>query len=86
MTEMGRETQAAVDALVHRLANRGPGTDDEPFAMEYVQALIGRGWRPTNARPAPAWQRSSGSGQPPTEEWRRARAELAGRREPKDAA
>jgi hypothetical protein len=86
MTGPDREIKSAVDALVYRLANRQPGTDDEPFAMEYVQALIGRGWRPTNARPAPVWQRPSGSGRPPTDEWRQARAELDARHEPRDAA
>ena len=49
MTELDREIQAAIDALVHRLRNR-EDTDDEPFAMEFVQAMIGRGWRPTEAR------------------------------------
>ena len=55
MTELDREIQAAIDALVYRLANRDPGTDDEPFAMEFVQAMIGRGWRPTEARRSKPW-------------------------------
>lgn len=60
------ETRAAVDALVHRLRNRGDA-DDEPFAAEFIAALKGRGWRPTNARPAPDWhQRPAGHrGTPP---------------------
>jgi hypothetical protein len=54
MTSRERETQAAVAALVHRLQNRGDGegqfaTDDKPFALEYVTALIGFGWRPFEA-------------------------------------
>ncbi len=52
MTELDREIRAAIDALVHRLKNRTEGTDDEPFAMEFVQAMIGRGWRPTPAKTA----------------------------------
>ncbi len=54
MTELDREIQAAIDALVHRLKNR-EGADDEPFAMEFVQAMIGRGWRPTEARRSKPW-------------------------------
>ena len=49
MTELDREIQAAIDALVYRLQNRAEA-DDEPFAMEFVQAMIGRGWRPTSAK------------------------------------
>jgi hypothetical protein len=48
--DLDRETKSAVDALVYRLKNREPGTDDEPFAQEYVIALRARGWRPTEAR------------------------------------
>lgn len=50
------ETTAAVDALAHRLRNRDPGTDDEVFALEFITALRGRGWRPTEARTAQPWQ------------------------------
>jgi hypothetical protein len=55
MTELDTETQAAIEALVHRLKNREDGTDDEPFAMEFIQAMIGRGWRPTEARRSKPW-------------------------------
>lgn len=54
MTDLDRETAAAIDALVYRLKNREPGTDDEPFAQEFVMALRHRGWRPTEARAS--WQ------------------------------
>ena len=57
------ETRAAIDALVHRLKNRGDA-DDEPFAAEFIAALKGRGWRPTNARPLPDWHYRKG-GTPP---------------------
>ena len=70
------ETRAAVDALIHRLRNRDPGTDDEPFALEYVTALRSRGWRPTEARVQPAWKLPTGHGVDPTEDYRAARREL----------
>ena len=49
MTDLDRETQAAIEALVYRLKTR-TDEDDEPFAQEYVTALRARGWRPTEAR------------------------------------
>ena len=64
MTELDREIAAAVDALTHRLANRDPETDDEPFAMEFVQAMIGRGWRPTEARRAKPWSKTEDGDSP----------------------
>lgn len=51
------ETRAAVEALTYRLRNRDPGTDDEVFAGEILVMLRGRGWRPTLAKPPPAWNR-----------------------------
>ena len=77
MTELDREIQAAIDALVHRLANR-EGTDDEPFAMEFVQAMIGRGWRPTEARRMVPLKPQPGAGSGPSEE---TRAELEAARQ-----
>jgi len=51
------ETAAAIDALVHRVRNRdaairdgGDYPDAEPFALEFLTALRGRGWRPTPAK------------------------------------
>ena len=61
MTELDREIQAAIDALVHRLKNRDD-TDDEPLAMEFVQAMIGRGWRPTKARRSKPWTTDKAEG------------------------
>jgi hypothetical protein len=60
------ETTAAVDALVWRLRNREPGTDDEIFAREYLIALRARGWRPTEARKPADWQppKPGGSAEP----------------------
>jgi hypothetical protein len=87
--DLDREASAAVDALVYRLRNREPGTDDEPFAQEFITALRARGWRPTEARPLPEWRRPAGSGAEPNEDWQRARAELGEKlsnRPPQDAA
>jgi hypothetical protein len=77
-----RETAAAVEALTRRLANRDPGTDDEVFALEFITALRARGWRPTEARARPAWQRPHGGGSGPNDEWREIRAETAAREHP----
>jgi hypothetical protein len=68
-----RETKAAVDALVHRLRNRGD-SDDEWFAQEFIAALKLRGWRMTPATPSPAWDRKFGGGANPGDEYRAARA------------
>lgn len=59
--ELDRETARAVAALVHRLKNRGDA-DDEFIAREFMMALRGQGWRPTNARTGPDWRRRSGDG------------------------
>ena len=81
MTELDREIQAAIDALVHRLRNR-EDTDDEPFAMEFVQAMIGRGWRPTEARRLAPPKPQLGGGTGPSEE---TRADLEAARQRMDA-
>jgi hypothetical protein len=69
------DTTAAVEALAYRLRERdvamrdGAGhADAEVFAREFVTALRGRGWRPTEARVLPAWKPPAGSGaMPPTD-------------------
>ena len=78
------ETTAAVDALVYRVKARdaairdgGDYPDAEPFALEFLTALRGQGWRPTEARAPSAVKFPAGSGTGPTEEWRRIRAERA---------
>ena len=55
-----QETSAAVEALAHRLRNRdaamndgGDYPDAEPFALEFMTALRGRGWRHTEAKAKP---------------------------------
>ena len=75
MSDLDRETQAAIEALVYRLKTR-TDEDDEPFAQEYVMAMRARGWRPTEARVVPNWRHPAGRRAEPTEEWKRARAEL----------
>ena len=74
-----RETTAAIDALAHRLRNRDPGTDDEVFALEFITALRARGWRPTEARPAPDWKLPARHGTEPTDDYLAARAALNAR-------
>jgi hypothetical protein len=68
------DTTAAVEALAYRLRERdvamrdGAGhADAEVFAREFVTALRGRGWRPTEARVLPAWKPAAGvsGGEPP---------------------
>jgi len=84
MTELDSETRAAIDALVFRLKNRGDA-DDEPFAAEFIAALRGRGWRPTEARPGPDWRRASGdakvpdAGRPGSADYLAAKAAMAAR-------
>ena len=57
MTELDRETNAAIDALEYRLKLRDEAVRDGldypdagPFALEFLTALRGQGWRPTPAR------------------------------------
>jgi hypothetical protein len=51
------ETSAAIEALAHRVKARDKAIRDgddhpdaEPFALEFLTALRGRGWRPTPAK------------------------------------
>jgi hypothetical protein len=81
-----RETAAAVTALTNMLKLRdtaireGHASDAEVFAREYVTALRGHGWRPTEAKPPPAWRRPAGTGsQPPADMLAELRADLAAR-------
>lgn len=82
--EVEAETRAAVKALVHRLQNHGDtdlsGADAEPFAVEFMTALKGRGWRPTPARPSPDWRQQGGhGGNGPTGEYLAEKAKLLAR-------
>lgn len=48
------ETTQAVEALAHRIRQRDSEAeheaDAEVFALEFMTALRGRGWRPTSAK------------------------------------
>jgi hypothetical protein len=98
MTELDRETRAAVEALTYRLKNRDPEVDDEFIAREFMTALRGRGWRPTEARSLASWTHPAGPGStPPADVLRELRRDLEAKaaaareseeaaREPEDAA
>jgi hypothetical protein len=76
MTDLDHETRAAIQALAGRLRNRDPDVDDELFAAEFITALRGRGWRPTEARVMPSWKPAGTRGDhPATGEFRQIRAE-----------
>lgn len=88
MTDLDRETSAAVEALAHRIRNRDAAIlggsdceeigDSEVFAREFLTALRGRGWRPTEARVLPSWKPGQpGSGKPPAGLLEELRADLA---------
>jgi hypothetical protein len=95
MTDLDRETTQAVDALTHRLRNHlaavrngGDCEDPEVFAAEFITAMRGKGWRPTEARlhtaPPPV---VPGSGaRPPADLLAEARARFAEATARKDAA
>ncbi len=58
-SHLDEASRAAVSALAHRIRNRDVAEerdDAELFALEYVVAMRGQGWRPTEARPAQPWQ------------------------------
>lgn len=90
------ETTAAVEALAHRLRNKGD-EDPEVFALEFMTALRGRGWRVTSAKAQPD-AHAPGAGLPSdpnvAEMVRRTRADVEATREafraaqhnPQDAA
>ena len=78
------ETTAAIEALADRVRVRDAAmndgedyADDEVFAREFITALRGKGWRPTNAAPAPVHQ--TGAGLPKREDAVAAVAELKAR-------
>lgn len=75
------DTQAAIDALTYRLRKRdaalrgeadaGEPDDPEVFALEYLTAMRGKGWRPTPAEVS-SWkdQAHGGDGLPVGQEAR----------------
>jgi hypothetical protein len=85
------DTSAAIEALAFRLRNN---RDEDPdvFALEFITALRGHGWRPTEAKAKPD-PHTPGSGLPQASEvadlLARTRADLAARAvrtDPQDAA
>ena len=67
------DTAAAIEALAYRLRNN---RDEDPdlFALEFMTALRGRGWRVTNTAPPPV--HPAGAGLPKREDAVAAVAEL----------
>jgi hypothetical protein len=70
VTALDHEITQLTEALVYRLRNRGDdegqyATDPELFAKEFTAALLGRGWRPTEARRVDWRDMATGSGEPP---------------------
>ena len=87
-TTHDEESRAAIDALVYRLRNRDDETDDEVFAAEFIAALRGRGWRPTEAKPVPTWQEQAGNrdqGDAPSSEYMDIKRRMAARQAHKEA-
>ena len=77
MTGLDREIAAITEALTFRLRNRDQYPDDpELFAKEFTQALLGRGWRPTEAGRHDWHDLPKGVGTPHSEESKQAVAEL----------
>lgn len=77
-------TRAAVAALAHRVRQRDDSdepADAEVFALEFLTALRGQGWRLTEARPA-HWNQRPPDGAislTPSEEFKLAREHIARR-------
>lgn len=64
---------------ITRILGMRQGVDHAVIALEILTALRGRGWRPTQARPQPAWQATARhKAAPPTAEFRSARKALDG--------
>jgi hypothetical protein len=79
-------TRAAVAALAYRVRERDVAdepVDAELFAVEFMNAMRGHGWRPTEAvRPSDAWKTAvTAEGTGPNAEFRAAREHDARRRQ-----
>jgi hypothetical protein len=75
-----QEKRDAVAALAHRIRNIGD-TDPEVFALEFITAMWGRGWRPTETRPFP-WRPRTGPGAPPSAAYLKAKEAMSGTADP----
>lgn len=67
------DTAAAIESLAYRLRQRdeamrngGEYADPDPFALDFITAMLGNGWRHLEAlakpKPAPAGESRTGSG------------------------
>jgi hypothetical protein len=76
------DTQAAIDALAHRLRKRDEAirdgaeyADADPFSLEFITALRAQGWRVTPAKVYQLPQRADGgTSDGPSEDYRAIRA------------
>ena len=75
MTDLDRLTSLAVEELTRRIQDQGD-TDAEFTAREFMLWLRARGWRPTEAKPVPAWKSATTGSKPPADVIRELRAEL----------
>jgi hypothetical protein len=90
MTDLDRETRAAVDALAYRIRERDAAIragedvpDADVMAGEFLTKFRAQGWRPTEAKVTPLGRTARpGSGSGPGEEYRRIRAEWESREHP----
>lgn len=61
--DVHQAARGAIAALAQRVRERDADADRldaDLFALEYVTALRGQGWRPTAARPAEPWEQQIG--------------------------
>ena len=77
MTDHAQDSHA-IAAITRILTNAAPTDAPEVTAAHILAALHGHGWRPTQAQPPPPWQPTSQPA-PPTDDYRQARAIIAGR-------
>lgn len=69
-SKLDEASRLAVAALAARVRNRDAAEGDreaaELFALEFLTALRGQGWRPTAARPALRWSSPRSRGADPS--------------------
>ena len=85
--DLNEETRKAVHSLVSRLRQFEAGDDPEPFALEFVMAMRGFGWRPTAAKTQVPWKAAATQvPADPNAEYLAAKAENFGHRRGSDDA
>lgn len=89
------DTTAAIEALAHRMRTRDAAMNDgddyadaDVFALEFITALRGQGWRLTAAKAQAAWKRPDSYSKTPDWHDRAAEARelLLHRNDPQDGA